>query len=286
MLRLGENTLLYHGSYTEIASIDLSLCKGGLDFGRGFYVTSSYKQARDYIPPSVRKNIRRHQLPVDYDVNMGRISVYRFHEEPTLRIHYFHTADRDWLHYVAGNRDNSLFRERMDQLSTCDIVCGKIANDSTAAVLNAYIAGEYGEPGSARADEFAISNLLPDRLQDQFCFRTPAAIRALEFVCSKRYDDNEYRPPVLRESDADFPLLAQPDGTIPDKRRNACTVALMRRMLIKYAQQYGIPFDEALLQFTASPAYEALFDYDTAIWREGPDYLMQMFEEFLQTDRE
>jgi len=30
---------MYHGSYTEIDVIDLSLCETGKDFGQGFYVT-------------------------------------------------------------------------------------------------------------------------------------------------------------------------------------------------------------------------------------------------------
>lgn len=76
--------------------------------------------------------------------------------------------------------------------------------------------------------------------------------------------------------------MATTHETIPDKRKNGCAVALMRRMLIKYSQNKGIPFDDALLQFTSSPTYDDLFDYETEIWKEGPDYLMQLFEETLQ----
>lgn len=278
MLRLAEGTLLYHGSYTEIASIDLALCNSGLDFGRGFYLTFSYEQARAYIPSTIRKNIRRHILSADYDIHDGRISIYRFHANPELAIHYYDTADENWLHYVAGNRDRSLFHDYVDQLSACDIIGGKIASDSTAAILNAYIAGDYGAPGTAKADEFAISGLLPDRLRDQFCFRTNQAIGSLEFVGSDRYSSAT----SFRESDAGYTARAQVSEEITDKRRNSVAVSIMRRMLIKYAQQYSIPFDEALLRFTASPAYDTLFDYETGIWREGPDYLMQLFEESLR----
>lgn len=70
--------------------------------------------------------------------------------------------------------------------------------------------------------------------------------------------------------------------TISDKRKNCCAVALMRRMLVKYSQKSAIPFDDALLLFTGSPVYDDLFDYETEIWKEGPDYLMQLFEESLQ----
>ena len=45
MIGLEDGMLLYHGSYVSIPDIDLSRCMGGLDFGRGFYLTSSYEQA-------------------------------------------------------------------------------------------------------------------------------------------------------------------------------------------------------------------------------------------------
>ena len=59
MINLKDEILLYHGSYTEITSIGLSFSKRSLDFGRGFYLTSSYEQALNYIPSAVKKNIRK-----------------------------------------------------------------------------------------------------------------------------------------------------------------------------------------------------------------------------------
>ena len=46
----------------------------------------------------------------------------------------------------------------------------KIANDRTALTLQLYTTGGYGEPGSEQADSIAITTLLPNRLEDQFCF--------------------------------------------------------------------------------------------------------------------
>jgi len=48
---------VYHGSYTEIDVIDLSLCKTGKDFGRGFYVTKLRKQAEEFAQKNVARNI-------------------------------------------------------------------------------------------------------------------------------------------------------------------------------------------------------------------------------------
>ncbi|PDX58914.1 hypothetical protein CGS46_05295 [Faecalibacterium langellae] len=189
MQKLTEGMLLYHGSYTEISAIDLKYSKRTLDFGKGFYLTSSYEQALNYIPSAVKKNIRWRKLPADFKVEDGCISVFRFHPTPELLVHYFETADLDWLHFISANRDDSLFQSLLKEYSSYDIIGGKVADDSTAATLNSYITGEYGNPGSERADNFTISQLLPERLTDQFCFRTEVSIGTLEFVGSERYGD-------------------------------------------------------------------------------------------------
>lgn len=189
MQKLIEGTLLYHGSYTEISSVDLAYSKRTLDFGRGFYLTSSYEQALNYIPSAVKKNIRWRKLPADYKVEDGCVSVFRFHPLPELNVHYFETAGIDWLHFISANRDDSLFQTLLESYRDYDIIGGKVADDSTAATLNSYITGEYGVPGSERADNFTIGQLLPERLTDQFCFRTARSIGTLEFVRSDRYGD-------------------------------------------------------------------------------------------------
>ena len=67
-----------------------------------------------------------------------------------------------------------------------DIIAGKIANDNTNATIAAYIAMAYGEIGSQSADEICIGLLLPERLQDQFCFRTAKATKQLSFIRSEQ----------------------------------------------------------------------------------------------------
>lgn len=189
MIKLSDEVLLYHGSYTAVPAIDLGKCNAGLDFGRGFYVTSSYEQAVSFIPNSVKRNIKAGNIPVDYDILDGRVSVYKFHGSPELRIQTFADADLEWLHFVAANRNRDLFGDLFQNMEKVDIVGGKIADDNTSRVLAGYVTGLFGTPGSDLADNFAIQSLLPNRLKDQFCFRTEAAINALEFIRSDRYGD-------------------------------------------------------------------------------------------------
>lgn len=75
--------------------------------------------------------------------------------------------------------------------------------------------------------------------------------------------------------------MAMSTNQVSDKRKDACAVNLMRSMLVKYAQKHNIPFEDAMLQFTESVTYESLFDFDTEIWKEGPDYLLDVYEEEL-----
>lgn len=189
MMNLTDGMLLYHGSFTEVSSIALEKCKHGKDFGCGFYVTSSYEQARSFVPLSITKQINQGLLSANCSI--GYISVFRFHLTPDISIHLFKEADKEWLHFVASNRRKNLFPDLRTAYSNFDIVGGKIANDRTARTLQLYTSGGYGEPGSKEADEIAITTLLPNRLEDQFCFRSAKAIQTLEFIRSDSYDINQ-----------------------------------------------------------------------------------------------
>ena len=79
--------------------------------------------------------------------------------------------------------------------------------------------------------------------------------------------------------------MAMSTNQVSDKRKDACAVNLMRSMLVKYAQKHHCSFEDIMLQFTESATYEALFDFDTAIWKEDPDYLLDVYEEELASNR-
>ena len=72
----------------------------------------------------------------------------------------------------------------------------------------------------------------------------------------------------------DFPLT--------EERKEATAITVMRCMLTSYAEQKQIPFEQALLNFSKSRTYEALFDFSTEIWKEGPTYLRALYEEELR----
>jgi len=71
-------------------------------------------------------------------------------------------------------------------LKKYDIIGGKIADDATNVTIIAYLIGAYGIIGSGKADSLCISRLIPERLKNQFCFRTEAGLECLSFVESEQ----------------------------------------------------------------------------------------------------
>lgn len=79
-----------------------------------------------------------------------------------------------------------MFSRLVQDSENYDIIAGKVANDNTNATITAYMAGVFGEVGTESADDICISLLLPERLQNQYCFRTEKALRCLTFVESEQ----------------------------------------------------------------------------------------------------
>ena len=63
-----------------------------------------------------------------------------------------------------------------------------------------------------------------------------------------------------------------------DAQKEYCAVTVMREAVGALAAREKIPYEEALLRFAGSRVYNALFDYDTEIWKEGADYLLNLYD--------
>ena len=176
---LTEGTTLYHGSYTIVEKPDLNVCKRGKDFGRGFYITTDYSQARKFTRTSIKKALQNNIIkePVD----KGYVSKYEVKKLDGLDIYEFDNANSNWLHCVVVHRRDRYFATEVKKWGCYDVICGKIANDNTNLVITAYIDGLYGEIMTEQADRMAIGFLEPENLKNQICLRTQKAIDAIEF---------------------------------------------------------------------------------------------------------
>lgn len=87
-----------------------------------------------------------------------------------LKMLVFERADEKWLHFITANRKGEgVFGE-------WDIIYGPVANDQTMPVLDLYLNGMYDETE-------AIKRLLPQKLKDQYVFKSEKALGLL--VCNE-----------------------------------------------------------------------------------------------------
>ena len=121
---------------------------------------------------SYRKGDKRGEINGSGRPKIGRktITVFEFDENSMnkLNVLIFYKADEDWLKYAANNR------RKENAADDYDIVAGPVANDRTAPVIAAYFSGIYDEAET-------IKRLLPQRLKDQYAFKTTNALNYLTF---------------------------------------------------------------------------------------------------------
>ena len=182
MIKLSKDMILYHGSYIEVNKIDLNKCEDNKDFGKGFYLTTSKEQAISFVKLSINK--AKSRKLINENISRGYLSVFKLDSMDNLKIKYFETADKEWLHYVVANREVGKFKDLLNLYKDYNVIVGKIANDRTASTLQAYVEGIFGEVGTETADNAAISTLLPEKLENQICFKTEDVIRNLKFIDS------------------------------------------------------------------------------------------------------
>ena len=152
---------LYHGSNIAIEKPMLLKGQRALDFGAGFYLTSSDQQAAKWAKSVTRR--RGKGIPT--------LSVYELKETKLalLKVLRFEIANSDWLDYVVLNRRGQA------KSGDYDIVIGPVANDSTLPVIDDYMSGVYTK-------EEAVRRLLPQNLTDQYALKSIEAINTLVFV--------------------------------------------------------------------------------------------------------
>lgn len=154
--------LLYHGSNIEVTSPQIIESDRRLDFGKGFYLTSSYEQAKRWAELTVKRRGTGKEV----------VSVFEFDDSSAseLKILHFTQAQKEWLEYVTMNRKNQNIPN-----DDYDIVIGPVANDRTLPVISLYFSGIYDT-------EETIKRLMPQKLCDQYTFRTEKAIQKLKFL--------------------------------------------------------------------------------------------------------
>lgn len=155
---------LYHGSLVAVNKPEIRETSHTLDYGKGFYTTTSYEQAKAWVK---RKNN-------EWNTDKGYVNVYDFDELALRKLKslIFYKPTEEWVDFVMQNRTVKGFHHDYD------IVYGPVANDRVYAAFALY------EGGVLNKQEL-IKELRAYQLVDQYLFHTEAALQFLYFIEAK-----------------------------------------------------------------------------------------------------
>ncbi len=151
--------ILFHGTNTDIETIELSRSLNHKDFGKGFYLTDSRETA-------IRMATKKARL----FGGKATLIIYEFDEaalHSDLKIKVFpEKATVEWFLFVDANRD----RETQQPIHDYDIVIGPIADDGVVLQITNYREHIY-------TPEQAATALQDKYLDQQYYFGTEKALR-------------------------------------------------------------------------------------------------------------
>jgi len=157
-----SNMKLFHGSNMEVAKPRLIEQARGLDFGTGFYLTTSEEQANRFSNIVVARR----------KIGAATVNVYEFDMDTaveTLSVLKFPDADEKWLGFVTENRLKTYSGD------VYDMIVGAVANDTVMPTIQAYLGGFLTK-------DAALITLKASKLIDQLCLKTDKALALLRFV--------------------------------------------------------------------------------------------------------
>lgn len=158
--------ILYHGGSDIIKAPEIRVPERTLDFGVGFYTTSSITQAEDLV----RNRIGRMKW------SHGYVNAYNFKRDNDLfKIKQFEGPTEEWVDFVLSNRVEQGFSHDYD------IVIGPVAND------NVYRQFAFFENGLI-SKKSLIDELMTYKLVDQYLFHTEKSLKCLTFLGSKKIE--------------------------------------------------------------------------------------------------
>lgn len=156
---------IYHGSLELVATPVIRHPNRTLDYGCGFYTTTSYQQAEDWV---ARHRSDKCKPSHGYD-NVYEIDIDAVKASNTL---WFDEPTADWVDFVYANRNDRTFRHAYD------FVYGPVANDKVYAAFALY------ESGLLDKQEL-IRELKTYELVDQLLLHTDKSLKAITFIESK-----------------------------------------------------------------------------------------------------
>lgn len=153
--------ILYHGSLERITAPEIREPNRTLDYGAGFYATTSFEQAEEWVRRRMREAL----------ADKGYVNEYALNTKLLVHLNclFFESPTEEWLDFVMKNRTERGFTHDYD------VVYGPVANDKVYAAFALY-------EGGLLSKQNLIAELKTYKLVDQYLFHTPKALEAISFI--------------------------------------------------------------------------------------------------------
>ena len=153
--------LLYHGSKEEVVYPEIRITRYTKDFSWGFYCTNNYQQAYRWA---------------DRRSADGLVNIYRYVENPDLKILRFPEMSDEWLDFIA--------KCRAGKTHPYDIVEGPMSDDTIWDYVNGFTSGQISREAFWALAKFKHPT-------HQISFHTANALRCLTFERSEHIHDGK-----------------------------------------------------------------------------------------------
>lgn len=163
--------ILYHGTNADINKIELEKCMPYKDFGKGFYTTTLFNQAKAM---AIKKSKIYGGKPcvIEYEVPDNLLSLR------SLRRKIFKKATKNWALFIINNRNRD-FTDVENAMCNSDgkyeIVSGPVANDTLTTLIQRYSRGYIDENALLREMKYSAPS-------DQISFHSEKAVSFLKKV--------------------------------------------------------------------------------------------------------
>lgn len=154
---------LYHGSLEIVENPQIIQPTRTLDYGAGFYTTTSYEQAEQWV-----------QRRMSVQAKRGYINIYELDKNATSETNtlWFDEPTEKWIDFVMSNRVLKDFKHDYD------LVYGPVANDRVYAAFALYENDLLDKEG-------LIKELKTYKLINQMLFHTDKSLKYLRYIESK-----------------------------------------------------------------------------------------------------
>lgn len=152
---------IYHGSINIVKDPEIRISNRTLDYGNGFYTTTSCEQALSWVKRKMKETNDKKGFVNVYEIDLESIK--------ELKLLIFEEPTNEWVDFVMKNRTQK------DFFHNYDIVYGPVANDKVYASFALYEGGLINK-------ETLISELKTYNLVDQYLFHTEKSLNYIKFL--------------------------------------------------------------------------------------------------------